>query len=321
MAMNSDIFSIESFAAFERKALDTFYMQATKCPPYAQYLALIGVEPESVNSIDEIPFMPISLFKSHDIYCGEQAPEKVFTSSSTTSMTPARHSMASLELYREAFTGAFTKFYGKPTKWSIYALLPSYLQREGSSLIYMVDELVSQCGSGGFYLDGYERLIGDMQRDEKPKILLGVTYALLDLAEQYAPKLHNTIVMETGGMKGRREEIAKSELHDILCRSFGVDAIHSEYGMAELTSQAYSKGGNIFHSPSWMRVVARDINDPFAKLPCGTRGALNIIDLANVSSCAFLQTDDIGVVASDGSFRVEGRVDSAEIRGCNLLVQ
>jgi hypothetical protein len=202
----------------------------------------------------------------------------------------------------------------------VYGLLPNYLEREGSSLVYMVDSLIKQCGSGGFYLHDYEKLIADMAADSKPKILLGVSYALWDLAEKYAPKLHDTVVMETGGMKGRREEISKRELHEILCRGFGVEHIHSEYGMAELTSQGYSAGEGVFRTPAWMRVLVRDVNDPFDHKPEGMRGGIDIIDLANLTSCAFIQTQDVGRVAKDGSFMIEGRIAGSDIRGCNLLV-
>lgn len=302
-------------------ALDLFRRQAQQCAPYRQYIELLGVDPRSVERVEDIPFLPISLFKSHDVYCGDMEPEKVFTSSSTTGQIPSRHMMHSLALYERAFTEAFEQFYGEAAGWSIFGLLPSYLQREGSSLVYMVDRLIARCGSGGFYLDEYEKLLSDMASDPKPKILLGVSYALWDLAEQYAPKLRDTVVMETGGMKGRRKELAKAEFHQILTSAFGVERIHSEYGMAELTSQAYSSGEGIFRSPRWMRVLTRDVNNPLRVLPAGLRGALNIIDLANVWSCAFIATQDVGRAFADGSFTVEGRLSGAEIRGCNLLVQ
>lgn len=321
MAVYDQIFSISSDKEFEREALRLFRHQAAHCKPYADYLALIGVEPSSVERVCDIPMLPIELFKSHDIYCGESAPQMVFTSSATTGMTPSRHAVADLSLYERAFKEAFRDFYGEPSKWSIYALLPSYLEREGSSLVYMADRLITECGSGGFYLNNYEELLHDMAADAKPKILLGVTYALLDLAEQYAPRLHNTIVMETGGMKGRREELPKSELHRILCEAFGVEQIHSEYGMAELMSQGYSDGGGLFRTPRWMKVLVRDVNNPFARLADGRRGAIDIIDLANQSSCAFIATQDMGVRYADGSFRIEGRMQASDIRGCNLLVQ
>jgi len=316
-----DLFRIDSDEAFERAALETFRRQAATCPPYGRYLRLIGVEPDAVRTASAIPHLPIGLFKTHDIYCGDTAPEAVFTSSATTGMTSSRHPMRSLALYEQAFRASFRTFYGEPAGWSLYALLPNYLRRKGSSLVYMADRLIGDCGSGGFYLDNHEALLRDMAADPKPKILLGVTYALLELAERYAPKLQDTIVMETGGMKGYREEVAKERLHEILCEAFGVAEIHSEYGMAELTSQAYSQGGNRFRCPDWMRVTTRDVNDPFDRLAAGARGGLNIADLANRWSCAFIETQDVCRVLADGSFEIEGRIDHAEIRGCNLLVQ
>lgn len=316
-----DIFSIENDAQFETAALALFRHQAVACAPYRTYLDLIGVAPDEVQSLYEIPFLPIALFKHHTIYCGTTPPDVVFTSSATTGMTPSRHPMQSLAHYEEVFTRAFEHFYGSAERWSLYALLPNYLARKGSSLIYMADRLIRRCGSGGFYLDNYEQLIAEMAADPKPKILLGVSYALWELAEQYAPKLRDTIVMETGGMKGHREELPKEQFHRILCEGFGVEEIHSEYGMAELTSQAYSKGSNRFYCPRWMRVITRDVNDPFALHREATRGGLNIIDLANAASCAFIQTEDVGRTFDDGSFEIEGRIDHSEIRGCNLLVQ
>ena len=323
MISTDDIFRLPEGdpAVFDAAALELFRFQAAACPPYREYLERIGVRSEDVREFRRIPFLPIELFKSHEVYCGEVPPEAVFTSSATTGMVPSRHPMRSLALYEQAFRGAFRTFYGEPARWSLYALLPNYLRRKGSSLVYMADRLIADCGSGGFYLDDCDALLRDMAADPKPKILLGVSYALWDLAERYAPKLRDTIVMETGGMKGYREEIPKEEFHRILCDAFGVEAIHSEYGMAELTSQAYSQGGNRFRCPAWMRVVCRDVNDPFDLLPAGRRGGLNIVDLANRWSCAFIQTQDVGQVAADGSFVVEGRIDHAEIRGCNLLVQ
>ena len=226
-----DIVAIRNESEFEQAALALFRFQAERCEPYRRYVELLGIDPTEVNHIEDIPFLPIELFKSHTIYCGECEPEMVFTSSSTTDQTPSRHPMARLSIYERAFTEAFRRFYGAPEQYGIYALLPSYLQRKGSSLIYMADRLIAEAGSGGFYLDEYEKLIADMEADSKPKILLGVSYALWDLAERYAPQLRDTNVMETGGMKGYREEIPKEELHRILCEGFGVERIHSEYGM------------------------------------------------------------------------------------------
>lgn len=321
MITPDDLFRIADPAAFEAAALDIFRRQAVTCAPYREYLSLIGADVTAVRSMREIPYLPIQLFKTHDIYCGDTSPEVVFTSSATTGMTPARHPMQSLSLYEQTFRAAFRTFYGEPTHWSLYAMLPNYLRRKGSSLVYMADRLIADCGSGGFYLDDYQELLAAMAADPKPKILLGVSYALWDLAEQYAPKLQDTVVMETGGMKGHREELPKEEFHHLLCDAFGVGAIHSEYGMAELTSQAYSEGNNRFRCPAWMRVTARDVNDPFCELEAGARGGLNIIDLANFWSCAFIQTQDVGRVFADGTFEVEGRIDRSDIRGCNLLVQ
>ena len=321
MNFSDNIFFISTAEEFEAAALALFREQVVRCKPYGEYVGLLGVEPEQVSRVEDIPFMPIELFKVRDVYCGDAAPEKVFTSSSTTGQTPSRHMMQSLALYERAFTTAFEQFYGAVEGWSIYGLLPSYLEREGSSLVYMVDRLLAQCGGGGFYLNDYEKLLRDMSRDGNPKILLGVTYALLDLAENYAPHLENTVVMETGGMKGRRKELPKSELHKILCSAFGVEKIHSEYGMAELMSQAYSFGEGLFRTPKWMRVLVRDVNNPFARLAAGRRGGLDIIDLANRSSCAFIATQDMGIRYEDGSFRIEGRISQSDVRGCNLLVQ
>lgn len=315
-----EIFDIGTEEQFRRCALELFRFQAERCEPYRKYIELLGINPNSITTIEEIPFLPIELFKSSDVYCGEGKPEVIFTSSNTGSTLPSRHMMASLDTYRESFTRAFEYFYGKVEDWSIYGLLPNYLEREGSSLVYMVDTLIKRCGSGGFYLNNYEQLINDIEHDPKPKILLGVSYALWDVAEQYAPKLRDTIIMETGGMKGRRRELSKSELHKILCDGFGVEAIHSEYGMAELTSQAYSKGAGIFYTPRWMRVMVRDVNDPFDHAPQGMRGGIDIIDLANFSSCAFIQTQDIGRLLPDGGFMIDGRIAGSDIRGCNLLV-
>ena len=321
MNFSDKIFSISSEEEFEAAALELFRRQAVMCEPYKQYVELLGVNPAEVSRVEDIPFLPIEFFKWRDVYCGEQEPEKVFTSSNTGGTVASRHMMQSLALYERAFTTAFEQFYGATEGWSIYGLLPNYLQREGSSLVYMTDRLIQSCGSGGFYLDEYEKLIADMATDPKPKILLGVSYALWDLAEQYAPKLSNTIVMETGGMKGQREELPKAEFHKILCSAFGVEKIHSEYGMAELTSQAYSSGDGVFRAPGWMRVVVRDVNNPLKMLPAGSRGAVSIIDLANVWSCAFIATQDVGRTFEDGSFMIEGRLSGSDIRGCNLLVQ
>jgi len=321
MILANNIFSIASDEDFRREALSLFRFQAERCAPYAEWLRLTGCDPTAVRRVEDIPMLPIELFKSHDVYCGSQPPEKIFTSSNTGQTVASRHMMASLSHYERAFTESFRRFYGDPCRWSIYGLLPNYLEREGSSLVYMVDRLIAAAGSGGFFLHDYPALISTLENDPKPKILLGVSYALWELAEQYAPRLHDTVVMETGGMKGRRKELPKSEFHKILCDAFGVGAIHSEYGMAELTSQAYSAGGGVFASPPWVRVLVRDINDPTERLPEGVRGGIDIIDLSNVCSCAFISTQDTGRLLDGGRFTIEGRIAGSDIRGCNLLIQ
>ena len=302
-------------------ALEVFRFQAEHCAVYAEYLRLIGADAASITRIEDIPMLPIGLFKSHDIYSAATPPQIVFTSSATTGMSFSRHLVADTSIYERDFTEGFRLFYGDIKQWSVYGLLPNYLERTGSSLVYMVDSLIRQAGSGGFYLHNYEKLLSDMAADSRPKILIGVTYALLELAEKYAPKLDNTVVMETGGMKGRRKEMSKEELHGLLCSAFGVERIHSEYGMAELLSQGYSTGEGLFASPPWMRVIVRDINDPFTHLEAGRRGAIDIIDLGNIYSCSFIATEDVGIAYADNTFRIEGRITDADIRGCNLLVQ
>lgn len=315
------IFGIENSGQFEAAALELFRFQSQNCAVYREYIGRAGIDPSQVRRAEDIPMLPVELFKHADVYCGDCPPEEVFTSSSTSGTGLSRHPMFSLEHYERAFTESFRRFYGEPSRYGLYALLPNYLSRKGSSLVYMCDRLIKACGSGGFYLDRYDRLLDDMARDPKPKILLGVSYALWELAERFAPPLSDTVVMETGGMKGRREELPKEDFHAILCQAFGVSQIHSEYGMAELTSQAYSCGGGIFRCPPWMKVYIRDINDPFDHLTEGARGGIDIIDLANCRSCAFISVQDTGRCFGDGSFTVEGRIDRSDIRGCNLLVQ
>ena len=314
------IFALKNEADFERVTLEVFRYQARCCGPYREYLNLLGVDPDEVTRLEEIPFLPVELFKTQRIYAAEEEPEQIFTSSSTSGQQPSKHYVASLALYEEAFTRAFERFYGPAEEVALFALLPSYLEREGSSLIYMADRLIAR-GGGGFYLHDHEKLLKDLAACRKKKILLGVSYALWDLAEQHPGPLTDTIVMETGGMKGRRQELPREEFHALLQRAFEVPSIHSEYGMAELMSQAYSAGEGLFYTPDWMRIVIRDLNDPFEQLPVGRTGGVNIIDLANLYSCSFLQTADMGVLQRDGGFRILGRISGSEIRGCNLLVQ
>ncbi len=304
---------------FESCALELFRYQANRCAPYAEWVRLMGVEPAEVERLEQIPFVPVELFKTQRFYSADGEPAKVFTSSNTGGTTPSRHYMASLENYEEAFVRGWEHFYGDVSGWSFYGLLPSYLERDGSSLIYMVDGLIRRGRGGGFYLYDHDKLLSDVAADSGPKVLIGVTYALLDLAER-CPDLKGCIVMETGGMKGKRKELSKSELHEVLTKSFGVECIHSEYGMAELTSQAYSTGEGVFRTPDWMRVLVRDTADPTAISRRG-RGGINIIDLASRDSVAFIATGDVGTVTEDGSFTIDGRIAHSDIRGCNLLVQ
>ncbi len=315
-----NILKIGSGGEFEKAALELFAFQAGHCVPYREYLAALGVTLADVARAEDIPHLPIELFRSRKVYSGTREAEKIFTSSTTGGDIPSKHYIASLDDYRKTFVEAFSLFYGDPAGWSFYCLLPGYLEREGSSLACMADGLVAQ-GGGGFFLNNYEELITRINNDPKKKILLGVSYALWELAEKYAPKLDNTVVMETGGMKGKREELPKEKFHKILEDAFGVSEIHSEYGMAELSSQAYSRGGGSFHTPPWMRINVRDINDPFSYVPDGNSGGVNITDLANIYSCAFIQTQDLGVRYAGGAFRILGRIDRSQIRGCNLMVE
>lgn len=300
--------------------MEVFRFQSANCAPYAEYLEAAGIDPRKVGNTDEIPFMPVGIFKTHRVYCGAGEPEAVFTSSGTGGGVQSKHYVGSLGDYDRVYRRGFELFYGDVSQWSIHALLPSYLEREGSSLVRMAAGLIGSARGGGFYLHDHERLMSDMAADGGRKLLLGVSYALMDLARRGERLPEGAVVMETGGMKGRRAEMPKDRMHGVLKEAFVVDTVHSEYGMAELMSQAYSGGGGIFRAPPWMRVSVRDPNDPFDTFREG-RGAIDIIDLANLSSCAFIQTQDLGIVRADGSFSITGRAERSEIRGCNLLVQ
>jgi len=316
------IFTIRQDAHFEAAALDIFRFQAEHCPPYREYIGYLGVDPNAVNTIRQIPFLPVELYKSHRIYSADHPEETIFTSSATTGQVPARHYVADLSLYESSFTEGFRIFYGDPSQYAIFALLPSYLERSGSSLVYMADKLIKAGEGGGFFLHDHLALLKSMGKAAsggKKLLLLGVSFALWELAENHRFEFPELTVMETGGMKGRREEITRQELHAILCRSFGVERIHSEYGMVELLSQAYSDGQGIFRCPPWMSVVIRDTYDPLERLPAARAGGVNVIDLANIYSCSFLETQDLGIRHRDGSFRILGRIDKSEIRGCNLM--
>lgn len=320
------IFSIRTRQAFDVASMKTFHLQAQQCAVYNKYLSLIHADTTEIRHPEQIPFLPIEFFKSHRLITGPQEPQLVFTSSGTTGSLQSRHYVADVDIYQRSFRSAFRQFYGGPGNMAILALLPSYSEREGSSLIYMVDDLIRQSRHplSGYFLynhDDLHRALHELNMANTPTLLIGVTYALLDFVENYTVDFPQLIVMETGGMKGRRREMIREEVHEQLCRGFNVAAIHSEYGMTELLSQAYSTGGGRFRCPPWMDVYIRDTNDPFSLLPENRTGAINIIDLANIRSCAFIATQDLGRKYADGSFEVLGRFDQSDIRGCNLLVQ
>lgn len=325
-AMDDKIFAIQTREAFDNRCMETFRYQAEHCAVYRQYLSLIHADPAAINRPGEIPFLPIEFFKSHRVVSGSVEAQVTFTSSGTTGMVQSRHEVADVAIYERSFRTAFELFYGHPSDMAILALLPSYSEREGSSLIYMVDDLIRQSRhpQSGYFLYNHGDLHSALQALKAagtPTLLIGVTYALLDFVEQYSIDFPELMVMETGGMKGRRREMIREEVHALLSHGFGVAAIHSEYGMTELLSQAYSEGEGIFRCPPWMDILVRDTNDPFSLLPDGRTGAINVIDLANIHSCAFIATQDLGRKYADGSFEVLGRFDQSDIRGCNLLVQ
>ena len=321
-----DIFNINDYRTFRAAALEVFYYQARHTPVYRDYLVALRVDPPTVREVEQIPFLPIEFFKSHTVMVEWKRAERVFESSGTGGTTPSLHHVADASLYHKSFTTTFGQFYGDPGKYCILALLPSYLERSASSLVHMMDQLISDSGhpDSGFYLHNLDELASVLQKrneDRHPTLLVGVSFALLDLAEQYPMTLGDRImVMETGGMKGRRREMVRGELHRELKTAFGLDVIHSEYGMTELLSQAYSKGDGLFRCPPWMRILIRDPNDPLTLLSAGQSGGINVIDLANLNSCSFIATGDLGKVFEDGSFEVLGRFDHSDIRGCNLLV-
>ncbi|MCK4568638.1 MAG: acyltransferase [Bacteroidales bacterium] len=305
--------------------MEIFHYQARENTVYRDYINFLGIDIQRISNSYEIPFLPIGFFKNHKIISGIFDEEIVFTSSGTSGMQRSKHYIRNLELCKKSFINAFRVFYGEPAEYRFLALLPSYLEREGSSLVFMVEELIRAGGyaESGFFLYEHDQLADKLKifsSDKTKVILIGVSFALLDFATQYSfPVGKNIILMETGGMKGRKEEITRAELHKHLCNAFQLKSIHSEYGMTELLSQAYSTGDGRFIAPPWMKVIVRDIQDPFQILPEGKTGAINIIDLANIHSCAFIETQDIGKLHPDGSFEVLGRTDSSDVRGCSLL--
>jgi acyl-protein synthetase LuxE len=321
----SQIFNLNTDENFKEIALKMFQYQAINNNVYARFINKLNIDSRNVNHIEQIPFLPIQFFKTHKILSSKEKVVQTFLSSGTTGTVQSKHYVTDLKLYRSSFIKGFQHFYGDIDSYTILALLPNYLGREGSSLIFMVNDLIRESKSedSGFYLNNLEELsrkLVNLDRSGERVLLIGVSYALLDLIDLKKFNLNHTIVMETGGMKGKRKEMIKEELHCILCNGFGVDQIHSEYGMTELLSQAYSHGNGIFETPPWMKILIRDTEDALTILPSPGTGGINVIDLANFNSCSFIATQDLGKKYNDGTFEVLGRFDNSDIRGCNLMV-
>ncbi len=319
------IFSISSEDEFNSASLEIFRHQYENNQVYKKFCDLLKIAPEGIDVIENIPFIPIDFFKSHKILASNDPVEKVFISSGTTGKSTSKHFVTDLSVYRESYLRAFRQFYGPVENYAVLALLPSYLEREGSSLIFMADDLIqkSKHPHSGFYLHNLEELketLVSLDNSGQKVLLIGVSFALLDLVEKYNFQLKNTVVMETGGMKGRRKELIRTELHQILKNGFGVKSIHSEYGMTELLSQAYSSGKGSFDCPAWMKILIRDPEDALSYLPDNKTGGINVIDLANYNSCSFISTQDLGKKLPDASIEILGRFDNSDIRGCNLMV-
>jgi hypothetical protein len=327
-----DIFTISSKKQFEKIALKVFRFQYENNLVYQEFCDFLKIDKQSVKTLQQIPFLPIQFFKNHNVVSNTNGIQEIFTSSGTTGMITSKHLVTEVSLYEQSYRNAFSEFYGNIEDYAILALLPSYLERSGSSLIYMVKDLIELSNNehSGFYLHNYDDLISklvELDNAGQNILLIGVTYALLDLVEKQKFQLKNTIIMETGGMKGKRKELIREELHEILCDGFGVSSIHSEYGMTELLSQAYSLGNGIFECPAWMQILIRDTEDAMTYVSNGKTGGINVIDLANINSCSFIATQDLGKKYPNqpagrqaGSFEVLGRFDNSDIRGCNLMV-
>jgi len=320
-----DLFTISSQKQFEKMALKVFRYQYENNLVYQLFCEFLKIEKHSVKALSQIPFLPIQFFKSHAVVSNQDAIQETFTSSGTTGMITSKHLVTDVSLYEQSYRLAFSQFYGNLEDYAVLALLPSYLERTGSSLIYMVKDLIEGSNNehSGFYLHNYDELIAKLTALDNAGqnvILIGVTYALLDLIEQQNFQLKNTIIMETGGMKGKRKEMIREELHALLCEGFGVSSIHSEYGMTELLSQAYSLGNGVFECPSWMHILIRDPEDALSYVADGKTGGVNVIDLANFNSCSFIATQDLGKKQPNNSFEILGRFDHSDIRGCNLMV-
>ena len=325
MILAADIFAISSQKQFEKIALKIFRYQYENNLVYQEFCNFLKIDLHHVKSLQEIPFLPIQFFKSHQVVSNRNAIQETFTSSGTTGMITSKHLVTDITLYEKSYRKGFSQFYGNIEDYVVLALLPSYLEREGSSLIYMVKDLIekSNHSESGFYLHNHDELIEtliDLDQAGQNVILIGVTFALLDLIEIHKFQLQHTIIMETGGMKGKRKEMIREELHEQLCTGFGVSAIHSEYGMTELLSQAYSLGNGLFECPSWIQILIRDTEDALTYIADGKTGGINVIDLANINSCSFIATQDLGKKNPNNSFEVLGRFDNSDIRGCNLMV-
>tara|TARA_R110002074_G_scaffold67060_1_gene158177 strand:- start:1052 stop:2026 length:975 start_codon:yes stop_codon:yes gene_type:complete len=323
--MQEQIFNIQNEDDFKTCALKVFKHQFENNAVYRSFCDLLYIHPSDVKELKEIPFLPIQFFKSHKILSSKESVQEIFTSSGTTGSVTSKHLVTDISWYEKSYLKGFEYFYGNIEDYTILALLPNYLEREGSSLIYMVDDLIkkSKKSASGFYLNDIGKLsnkLTHLNKNNRKTLLIGVTYALLDLIEQQEFQLNNTIIMETGGMKGRRKELIRDQLHEILCEGFGVTEIHSEYGMTELLSQGYSKGNGIFDCPPWMKILTRDTEDALTILENSKTGGLNVIDLANYNSCSFIATQDLGKVNPNANFEVLGRFDHSDIRGCNLMV-
>ncbi len=326
-AIEKQIFEVNSTDKFNELALKIFHFQYKKIRVYKQFVDSLQVNTVQITHYSQIPFLPIELFKQHRIIADGFQAEEVFTSSGTTGLQTSSHFVAKANLYIKSFTKGFEKFFGRADDFVILALLPSYLEQGGSSLVYMSQKLIELSGSleSGFYLNDYEKLaevLKKLRSEKKKVILLGVTYALLDLAEQFPIGFPALYLVETGGMKGRRPEMIREELHEKLKKAFDIKQVYSEYGMTELLSQAWSMGEGVFETPPWMKVLIRDVNDPLSLLPDGKTGGINIIDFANLYSCSFIASSDLGkqMPGKKGKFFVLGRFDNSDVRGCNLLV-
>lgn len=319
------IFSVGRDVNFQDLALEIFNFQYLNNEVYRQYVDYIGVAPASVKRLTQIPFLPIEFFKSRKVIIDNGRESIIFRSSGTTGQIQSKHYVVSEALYQNSFMRGFNHFYGDISNYCILALLPGYLERQGSSLVYMVEHLMqhSKHPDNGFYLYEHETLAEKLKEliiNKQKFLLIGVSYALIDFANAFPMDLSGGIIMETGGMKGTRKEMLKTELHDYLKTAFHVSHIHSEYGMTELLSQAYSKGEGVFNAPAWMKILIRDTYDPFNYLQNEKSGGINVIDLANLYSCSFIETKDLGRVKQNGQFEVLGRFDNSDVRGCNLLV-